>query len=72
MSFLVGFLGPWLVCRALHFPPSPPSDPAGLAPTPAAPRAGRFNRALESIKQGEDMWVLLSGTNIHDAKARKV
>jgi hypothetical protein len=28
--------------------------------------------AIEHIKQGEDMWVLLSDSNIRDAKARKV
>jgi hypothetical protein len=28
--------------------------------------------AIEHIKQGEDMWVLLSSSNIRDAKARKV
>ncbi len=32
----------------------------------------RFAKALESVKQGEDMWVLLGSSNIYDAKARKV
>jgi hypothetical protein len=32
----------------------------------------RFQRALESAKHDEDMWVLLANANIHDAKARKV
>lgn len=32
----------------------------------------RYNMAIEHIKQGEDMWVLLSSSNIRDAKARKV
>jgi hypothetical protein len=44
-----------------------------LQPPTARPRGlCRFTRALDSIKQGEDMWVLLQGANIHDAKARKV
>jgi hypothetical protein len=32
----------------------------------------RFQKALESAKHDEDMWVLLANANIHDAKARKV
>lgn len=32
----------------------------------------RFQKALESAKHDEDMWVLLANANVHDAKARKV
>lgn len=32
----------------------------------------RFQKALDSAKQGEDMWVLLESANIHDAKLKKV
>lgn len=32
----------------------------------------RFQKALDSAKQGEDMWILLGSANIHDAKLRKV
>ncbi|WIA16567.1 hypothetical protein OEZ85_013237 [Tetradesmus obliquus] len=32
----------------------------------------RFQKALESAKHDEDMWVLLANANVHDAKARKL
>lgn len=32
----------------------------------------RFQKAVDSAKQGEDMWLLLGGANIHDAKLNKV
>eukprot|EP00775_Hariotina_reticulata_P002901 gene2901-3189_t len=32
----------------------------------------RFQKALESAKQNEDMWLLLSNAHVHDAKARKL
>jgi hypothetical protein len=35
-------------------------------------RALSFYKALESVRQGEDMWVLLGACNVYDAKARKV
>lgn len=33
---------------------------------------GRFQKAMDSAKQGEDMWVLLASANLHDAKIKKV
>jgi hypothetical protein len=32
----------------------------------------RFQKAVDSAKLGEDMWLLLGGANIHDAKLKKV
>jgi hypothetical protein len=80
-AFVPQSVGQWYQCRAnrlllqqvlqLHsFAPTMLSTflmhTAHLASFP------RFQKALDSAKQGEDMWVLLESANIHDAKLKKV